>query len=270
MTTAKVFSHCLPVNPPRIDAHLHLPPTGSASEHLYTSTQSAGVGILAVNSTCEQDWQTTILCANHCPAVTPFLGIHPWRANEADQGWQERLQTELLINTRTGVGEIGLDALTSASPKTQENIFVPQLAMAEYLARLVTIHCCRRWGRLLDLLSTTCKGRSTVIIHGFSGSLEIMYRLLDLGAILSFGPSLTDPSRVKVRQAFHQAPLDRILLESDWPPRIVAGRNQPPPMRVVLPEEILASLYSVAAELKNISLNQLQTMVWNNGQIFAN
>ncbi|MBU4153328.1 MAG: TatD family hydrolase [Proteobacteria bacterium] len=258
------------MTPPRIDAHLHLPPVGPAGEHLFTTAHEAGIGILAVNSTCEQDWPTIIHSARHCPAVKPFLGIHPWWAHEVIVGWQERLLAEL-ANTSAGIGEIGLDALASASPLVQETIFIPQLEMAETLARTVTIHCCRRWGRLIDLLNATCKKRSTVIIHGFNGSMEIMRRLLDIGAMLSFGPSLADPSRVKVRQAFQKAPLDRILFESDWPPRVSASNNHPGQNAQGLPtpEMILSNLYSVAATLKDISPQQLQTMVWNNGQILT-
>lgn len=256
------------MTPPLIDAHLHLPPADSEDEHRYIDTQNAGVGVLAINSTCEQDWPKVLHFRELCPAITPFLGIHPWWANEVDAGWQERLMTEL-DSTKACVGEIGLDAATSVAPETQEAVFIPQLEMAESLARIVTIHCCRRWGRMLDLLTATCKGRSTLIIHGFSGSLEIMHRLLDLGTMLSFGPSLANPARVKARRAFQQAPLDRILLESDWPPRISAEHSQFATIRIPPPEEILADLYSVAAKLRAISLQQLQTMVWNNGQIFT-
>lgn len=258
----------LTMTPPRVDAHLHLPPPGRASDDFLVNTHNAGIGILALNSTCEQDWPRIISSGQRCPAVAPFLGIHPWWASEATEGWQERLLKELL-RTGAAIGEIGLDALNAASPDTQEAIFIPQLEMAEHLARPVTIHCCRRWGRLIELLTAICKGRSALIIHGFSGSLEVMRRLLDLGAMLSFGPTLTNPARVKARQAFQAAPLERILLESDWPLQVSTGDNQSASQAMPGPDAILADLYPPAAGLRAISPQQLQTMVWNNGQIFT-
>lgn len=263
---ADKFAPIPTVTPPRVDAHLHLPRTDSADESFFIHAQAATeIGILAINSTCEQDWTKLILSARRYNKVIPFLGIHPWWANDVSAGWQERLKTNL-IKTTFGIGEIGLDALSTTPVDIQEAIFIPQLEMAEDMGRMVSIHCCRRWGRLLDLLTATCKGDSKIIIHGFNGSLEIMHRLLNLGAMLSFGTSLEDPAKIKIRQAFQKAPLDRILLESDWPSRLSAKKNCP---AATTHHIILADLYSVAAELKAISIEQLQTTVWENGQIFT-
>jgi len=222
---------------------------------------------MALNSTTEQDWPKVNACAQRCPAVRPFLGVHPWWASEVAPGWQERLMAELL-RTGASIGEIGLDALIGASPAVQEAVFIPQLEMAEHLGRPVTIHCCRRWGRLLELMTAICRGRLVAIIHGFSGSVEVMRRLLDLGAMLSFGPNLANQARLKARQAFLAAPLDRILLESDWPPGNSDG-HQPSALAMPGPEAILAGLYAQAAALRAEPPQRLQTMVWNNGQIFT-
>jgi TatD DNase family protein len=198
--------------------------------------------------------------------VGPFLGIHPWWAGEARAGWQERLAA-LLATTRAGIGEIGLDALASAPAERQEALFVRQLLLAEELALPVTIHCCRRWGRLVELMSVTLGGRARVIIHGFGGSLETMHRLLDLGAMLSFGPALAHPAREKVREAFRRAPAERLLLESDWAPRQQAARPGDLLHQTPGPLLALTALYRLAAGLKSMDEAEFRALVWNNGQL---
>jgi len=247
------------MDPPLVDAHCHLPSPGEGS------IGGEAIGRLAVNSASESEWQEVLALAKSSPMVLPFLGIHPWWAGEAQEGWEERL-TLLLGSTRAGVGEIGLDALAAAPAALQEKLFVQQLGLAEKFALPVTIHCCRRWGRLLDLLAATLTGRARVIIHGYGGSLETMHRLLDLGAMVSFGPALADPAREKVRALFRTVPLDRLLLESDWAPR----QQRSPPWRLAdgVPgaASTLASLYRIAAELRGMDTNQLRALLWGNGQ----
>jgi TatD DNase family protein len=219
-----------------------------------------------VNSTTEAEWQEVLTLAHACPEVTPFIGIHPWWAAEVSAGWQVRLAA-ILAATRAGIGEIGLDALAAAADQCQEELFVRQLLLAEELALPVAIHCCRRWGRLLELLTATLGGRARVIIHGFGGSLETMYRLLDLGAMLSFGPALAHPAREKVREAFRRAPTDRVLLESDWAPRQQTSQRRARANEIPDPAATLTALYRLAAGLKSMSEPQLRTLVWNNGQL---
>ncbi len=251
---------------PFLDAHRHLPLPGAGEGGPCLAFREAGVDCVAVNSTGEEEWQEVLTLARACPEVVPFLGIHPWWAGEARAGWPERLAA-LLATSRAGIGEIGLDALASAPAETQEALFVRQLLLAEELALPVAIHCCRRWGRLLELMSATLGGRARVIIHGFGGSLETMRRLLDLGAMLSFGPALAHPAREKVREAFRRVPAERLLLESDWAPRQQASCPGDVLHQTPGPLLALTALYRLAAGLKSMDEAEFRALAWNNGQL---
>lgn len=262
----QVLTDPVSMSPPLVDGHRHLPLSPRGEGELCAGLREAGVGLWAVNSTREEEWQEVLTVARECPEVLPFLGIHPWWATDARKGWCDRL-TATLAGSGAAIGEIGLDALAEAVPACQEELFVGQLRLAEELALPVTIHCCRRWGRLVELLTANRRGRARLIIHGFGGSLEVMRRLLDLGAMLSFGPALAHPAREKVRDAWRQAPVERLLLESDWAPRqqkASAGAVGNDPHA---PVAALTALYRLAASLKSTSEAQLRSQLWNNGQL---
>ena len=55
------------------------------------------------------------------------------------------------------------------------------------------------------------------IMHCFSGGPTEARRALDLGFYLSFGGIVTFPKALEVQEAAAEAPLDRILIETDAP-----------------------------------------------------
>ena len=245
-----------------VDAHLHLPTAGEVGEGVFLSMGQERNARLFVNSVNEEEWQEVLILRYRYPTVTPFLGIHPWWAAGAREGWQERLALAVR-GVRAGLGEIGLDALAVASTQCQEAVFIDQLALAEGMGLPVAIHCCRRWGRLLEIMSSILAGRARVIIHGFSGSQEVMWRLLNLGVMLSFGSALLNPERRKVREAFEKVPIDRLLLESDWSPRQQAAAGLSPPKE---PGTTLVTIYHAAAVLRGIDEESLRAQLWCNAQ----
>jgi Tat protein secretion system quality control protein TatD with DNase activity len=100
-----------------------------------------------------------------------------------------------------------------------------------------------------------------------------MARLLDLGAMLSFATTAAQPRNHRLRECLRQAPADRLLLESDAPDMFSAalvpaddheagrnGRNEP---------ACVAGLYALAADLRDVDIDQLQERLWQNAAIFT-
>lgn len=254
-----------------LDAHLHLQDKrfNGTLDKLISAAINAGVERMVCCATSEKDWGKVMDLAQRHPEVVPMLGVHPWAAHKVKPGWQERY-VDMLKLTGAGVGEIGLCSLVNIDPLAQEEVFTSQLAVASDMKKPVAIHCVRRWGRLLEILSDFHPLQARLMIHAFGASEEIMNRVLELGAMLSFSGRLADPRNQKMRRLFQEAPIENILLESDAPdmycgPLIgdASGQkqNSTPAMT--------AKLYRFAAGLKNMDLEQFAAQVWDNGQIFT-
>ncbi len=260
-----------------IDAHLHLQDERviAVADQVIAQAIVCGVGSLLCNATSEADWQQVINLATDHQSVVPFLGVHPWQASMVEDGWQERLFEALSI-TKAGIGEIGLDKTAKGDAVSLEQVFIDQLQIAQQLQRPVTIHCIGRWGRLLELLKEFDHGACGLLIHSFGGSKEIMYRLLDLGAYISFPTMLADSNRNKMQQAYLAAPLDRILLETDSPDQyckslVGAGANEDEWQEQGLNvPAYIPLLYKYAANLRRLKMDTFSEAILNNGQIFTN
>jgi len=144
-----------------------------------------------------------------------------------------------------------------------------------HLSCPVAIHCVKAWGRLVEILSAFQSRLPVVMVHGFTGSREIMRRLTGMGVFISFSMQLAHPARNKLRKVFLQTPLDRLLLETDSPYQfcieLIDRENQ-----TVLTENkinepgVIPALYHFGAALRGIRLNDFSRALWKNGKIFTN
>ncbi|MBB5348149.1 TatD family hydrolase [Desulfoprunum benzoelyticum] len=259
-----VGRHCL-------DSHLHLqdPRLAAIRNDVLARAAAAGVARMFCNATAEADWAEVLGLASISAAVIPFVGIHPWHAGTASAGWEKRL-TMILETSRCGIGEIGLDRKCPVAMERQEEIFSRQLQLATRLKRPLSLHCLGCWGRLREILEHQAKiaALPPTMIHSFSGSSEIMQRLVRLGCWLSFSAGLTDPKRERLRRVFVATPLHRILLETDAPDQLPFALKTAATPPLNEPANILA-LYREAAELRQIDLENFIHRIWNNGEIYA-
>lgn len=141
--------------------------------------------------------------------IIPSFGIHPWHVNESSAKSMKKLQALIDEFPDAGIGEIGLDHTRNATAalELQQEIFEQQLRLARETDRVISIHCVRAWGRLLDSLEGIHPSR--ILIHGWKGPIELLPRLLALGCYFSIGlPTLEKESLLAL-------PGTRILVESD-------------------------------------------------------
>ncbi|HBE87801.1 MAG TPA: TatD family deoxyribonuclease, partial [Elusimicrobia bacterium] len=194
--------------PALFDAHNHFQefpdPAGAA----------AGLRPALCCSTGPADWESVRGLSEAAPGVVPFFGLHPWLIAEAGADWLAPLG-QLLKDTRSGVGECGLDALKGPSLEEQSGVFKRQLELAVLLDRPVSVHCVRAWGPLLEALRSSRPLR--FLVHSYSGSADMTRELAALGGYFSFGPAILDERRGKARAALAEVPRERLLFESEAP-----------------------------------------------------
>jgi len=156
------------------------------------------------------------------PQVKPFYGIHPWWSEEWTPQARQELEQYLMENPEAGVGEVGLDRHKGPLFSQQKQAFIQQLELARRYNRPVNLHCVKAWGPMVEILEDQKVG-VPLLFHGYSGSPEMVERLIRLGGYISFAPfSLTEKNR-KGRRALKEVPRERLLLDSDFPYR----RGQP-------------------------------------------
>lgn len=201
------------------DSHNHLHDSRLRdSETLIADMRRVGIVGCVVNATREADWHEVADLAAHAPDfIRPAFGIHPWHADTAQEGWQNRLRAVLENDSNATLGECGLDQWV-ADPKlhTQLPIFLDQLHIAREMERPITIHCLKGWGPLIDAFAIA-PPPPRFLMHSFAGSIEIARRLIPLGAYFSFSGYFLHPRKLPTLEVFKQLPLDRILLETDAP-----------------------------------------------------
>lgn len=175
------------------------------------------------------------------------MGLHPWFVSEIDWvrdeqwDWLSRVAREDKV---LFLGECGLDKLQGPDMVYQQFVFEHCLTLAEQLQKPVVIHCVRAYE---ELFASVQKIKPTVplIIHGFARKATILKPLVDQGFYISYGAAILQPNSSAV-QSLAQTPLEKLFLESD---------------DKMLP---IADLYARAAQIKGVSIQELEPALQNN------
>ena len=144
-------------------------------------------------------------------------GIHPHdaaRATEADFRTLAELCTDSAV---VAVGECGLDFHYDRSPReVQREVFIRQIRLARELRKPLVVHTREADLETAEILKREL-GPDGGVIHCFTSDWTAAQRYLALGMSLSFSGVLTFKSAEPVREAARQAPLDRLMVETDCP-----------------------------------------------------
>ena len=172
----------------------------------------------------------------------PFsVGLHPKDITEnytTDFNWVKHASQH---KNCFALGECGLDGLVEVEKKLQEIIFVNHIAWANEIKKPVVVHCARRFPELFKFKK---KASVPLIVHGFNKKKTIAADLLEAGFYLSFGKAVLH--NVSLQQTVKDFPLDKVFLETD---DTVFN---------------LQELYHKVSELKNISVENLETQILEN------
>ena len=254
-----------------LDAHLHLQDKRLQAQlpAVIARARQKGVEQFFCNATSEKDWLVVVELAQTNSDVIPFIGIHPWYADLATEGWEERF-CMILEQHSCGVGETGLDKRCPVDFTHQIALFKAQIQLALQYHRPLVVHCVKSWGAVVDTLEQefTGPGAPPVMLHSYSGSVETMRRLVKAGAYISFSTRLLGRDEARLKQVLVETPVERILLETDspdqLPPEWMAkeGRTCNEPMWI-------RDLYHQVAQLKKINVEDLKVSIWENGKIFT-
>ena len=242
-----------------IDAHLHLHDVRENTVRLLESADDCGVELFFANAALQDDWRDIRDLADLHYRIVPFYGIHPWYIQRSSADWLRELET-LLAHNPGGIGEIGLDRSSRGGDfGVQLQFFKTQLRVAKRFKRPVVLHCTRAWGSLCDILESE-RLEVPVMAHSFSGSSEIMQRLIGIGVYFSYSPRTFCGEEDNVSHLISQTPHDRLLLESDHPFLPIGSGYY---------FETLREVYTFSGNILGLTFEETERLVRKNAKTFV-
>lgn len=221
------------------DSHCHLtdPKFDEDREQTIARMRDAGVvGCVLISDPCEEipNQEAALRLANREPGFVMAIGVHPHNAS----GWNaesEAVVREYAAKPEcTAIGEIGLDYHYDLSPRDiQRDAFARQLDIAFETGMPCQLHIREAFGDAMEILrSAKGAGRLPVcVMHCYSGSWETARECLAMGMYISLSSSVTFKNAQKLIDTVKNAPLDRLLVETDSPylsPEPLRGRRNEP------------------------------------------
>lgn len=190
--------------------------------------------------------------ASRFEGVYAAIGYHPNESKLMDiLGWEE---LEKLAHNKkvVAIGETGLDYYRRRSTiKQQMEAFKKHLNLARKLDLPLIVHDREAHRDVMKILKEGAQGLK-VVIHCFSGDMDMAQKCLEEGYYIGIGGVVTFKNAKTLQMITKEIPLKRILLETDSPflaPHPFRGKPNEPKYIPLIAEKI--------AEIKRVSLEEV-------------
>ena len=217
------------------DSHCHLdfPDFEGELEEIIARARAAGVTRMVTICTKLKSLDTVRTIAETHPPVFFAAGTHPMSAASEPMVSTDRLIEIARHPKMVGIGETGLDYhYTADSAEVQQISLRNHIAAARETGLPLIIHARDADEDMARILREEyANGPYPCVMHCFSSSAQLARVALDLGFYLSMSGITAFPKSDDLRAIFADAPLDRILVETDAPylapPPQRGKRNEP-------------------------------------------
>lgn len=198
------------------DTHAHYDDSKFDDERtaLLEELPTKGVCNVVNQSTDLKTAQISIELAEKYDYIYAAVGVHPENLDGLPDNYISVLRELAKHKKVVAIGEIGLDYYYDIPKDFQLRVFEEQLALANELSMPVCVHDREAHG---DTLSMLQKYKPKGVVHCFSGSNEVAREVLKLGMYIGVGGVVTFKNARKVIEVVEEAPLERIVLETDAP-----------------------------------------------------
>lgn len=204
-----------------IDSHVNLHHESYAADREAVVARARAAGVKCMITICDriENFPTVLAIAEAHEDIYASVGAHPHYAKDHRDLTAARL-IELAGRPKVvGIGETGLDQHYKHSPfEDQVAVFRAHAEAARRTGLPLIIHtreADEAMGALLEEEAAT--GELKLLLHCYTSGIELARRALALGAYISFSGILTFKNAEDVRAVAREAPLDRIIVETDCP-----------------------------------------------------
>jgi TatD DNase family protein len=236
-----------------IDTHAHLDLLKEdVGKALATAAQAGVTEVITIGVDVESS-RKAVEYAHRFPQVRAVVGMHPHDASGLDDAALRELRRLAEDERVVGIGETGLDFYRDLSPRpVQERAFRSLLELAREMDLPVVVHDREAHDDTMSILEEYAPFNDRLIMHCFSGDLEMAHAVLEMGGFVSVAGPVTFHNAKRLQGIVRELPLDRMLIETDCPfltPHPFRGKpNSPEKLRLVAEK---------VAELKGIDVEDL-------------
>lgn len=223
------------MTPEIVDSHCHLdfPDFDGEVEALIARAREAGVTrMVHICTRIANEPKARALAEAHEGVFFTF-GLHPMSVGKEAPLTLDQLVTAARHPKMVGIGETGLDYhYTPDSKDAQQDSLRLHIEAAQITGLPLIIHARDADDDMARILTEGYRARPyACVMHCFSSGAGLARAALDLGFYLSMSGIAVFPKSQDLRAIFADAPLDRILVETDSPylapPPYRGKRNEP-------------------------------------------
>lgn len=218
-----------------VDSHCHLdfPDFDAERDDVIARAVAAGVTrMVTICTKLRQEPQVRAIAERYAP-VYFAAGTHPMSAADEPLATVDALIEMAQHPKFVGIGETGLDYhYTAESMDIQQQSLRVHIAAARETKLPLIIHARAADDDMARILRDEFNaGAFACVMHCFSSSAALAKVALDMDFYLSMSGIAAFPKSQELRDIFGQAPVDRVLVETDSPylapPPFRGKRNEP-------------------------------------------
>jgi TatD DNase family protein len=249
------------------DSHCHLDMIDKSVSEVLLEADAAGVAKVITIGTDVPSARWAADCAAAFPDVYAAVAIHPneTAAAASDQHEKDAVLAEIArlaaLPQVRAVGETGLDYYRDSAPQeVQRDWFRAHIDIAKQVGKPLVIHDREAHEDVLSILAADGPPEH-VILHCYSGDVELALRCAAAGYVLSFAGTVTFQNASGLREAAAAIPPELILAETDAPfltPSPNRGRSNTPAQVV--------NTVRALAEARQMDVAELCAVIDANGQ----
>ena len=220
-----------------IDSHCHLdyePMINSLDETVARALKNRVELILTI-SVKEKSYINIKKIIEKFKCVYGTYGIHPHEAKNHLHIDVNDIKEKILSNEKfIGIGETGLDFFYNHSEKNDQiDMFNRHIEAAALLNKPLIIHSRSAENEMIEIMTKAKKKFQDLkfLIHCFTGSKKIAFKMIDLGGYISASGIVTFKKSKELSEIFKEIPNDKILVETDAPylsPEPLRGKSNEP------------------------------------------
>ena len=254
------------------DTHCHLNSEELLSrvDEVIEAASKVGVNKYLVVGWDKESSLAAVRLAHEYDFIYAAIGFHPTDIDGVTEEDFQEVMSHVDDPKVLAVGEIGLDYHWVKDPvqrEKQKEWFIKQINFANLHKKPISIHNREAFEDCLKILKEH-KPEYSGVMHCYSGSVELLRDVFDLGLYIGLDGPLTFTNAKTPKEVCENAPLDRILVETDSPylsPHPLRGTvNEPKNIALVIDEitrikglskkHVLDVIYQNSCKLFNVEL----------------
>jgi TatD DNase family protein len=204
-----------------IDSHVNLHASAFDDDRadVIDRARAAGVGPMVAICDRMENFPAVLAIAHADARIGASVGAHPHYAKDHRDLSCERLVAAAADRKVVAIGETGLDQHYGYSPiEDQIAVFRAHIAAARETGLPLVVHTREADALTAEILEEEhAKGAFRILLHCYTSGPELARRAYALGASISFSGIMTFKNAEDVRAIAREAPLHRVILETDCP-----------------------------------------------------